>query len=106
MIGSGKSLSVSGKTDIYVRRAPEVTGHSEKTVVYDDGTVDAFVTITKDDGTSTTFKASDVFGKRFAFNFANTTAKEKVVSNVNHTASGSVGTAVTTKHSKGDWVVT
>ncbi len=106
VIGSGKSLSVSGKTDIYVRRAPEVTGHSEKTVVYDDGTVDAFVTITKDDGTSTTFKASDVFGKRFAFNFANTTAKEKVVSNVNHTASGSVGTAVTTKHSKGDWVVT
>jgi hypothetical protein len=102
----GKSLSVSGKTDIYVRRAPEVTGHTEKTVVYDDGTVDAFITITKDDGSSTTFRASDAFGQRFAFNFANTTAKDKVVTNVNHKATGSVGNATTTRHSKGDWVVT
>ena len=102
----GKSLSVSGKTEIYVRRAPEVTGHTEKTVVYEDGTVDAFVTITKDDGSSTTFKASDTFGSRFAFNFTNTTAKEKVVSNVNHKATSSVGNATTSKQSKGDWVVT
>lgn len=102
----GKSLSVSGKTDIYVRRAPEVTGHTEKTVVYDDGTVDAFITITKDDGSSNTFKASDAFGSRFAFNFANTTAKERVVSNVNHKATSSIGNATTSKHSKGDWDVT
>lgn len=104
--GDGKSLKVSANTDIYVRRAPEITGHTNKTVVYDDGTVDAFVTITKDDGTSTTFKASDAFGKRFAFNFSNTTAQEKVVSDVNHNASSSVGNAVTTKQTKGDWTVT
>lgn len=102
----GKSFNTSGTTEIYVKRDASVTGHTEKTVVYPDGTVDAEITISKDDGTSETVKASDAFGSRFAFNFENATAQEKVVQNVSHTANGTTGTAVTSPHQQGGWTVT
>ncbi|MBO5039430.1 MAG: hypothetical protein J6C85_08290 [Alphaproteobacteria bacterium] len=104
--GAGKTLSETSTTDIYVKRAASVTGHEEKTTVYPDGTVDAEIVIKKDDGSQETIKASDAFGKRFAFDFANVSAQEKVVTNVNHTASGSTGTPTTNTLKQGAWRVT
>lgn len=101
-----KSVSQTGTTDIYVKREASVTGHTEKTIVYPDGTVDAEVKITKDDGTSQIYKASDSFGSRFAFNFTNASPQEKVVSNVKHNASGSLGNPTTTTAKQGKWTVT
>ena len=104
--GAGKTLSETSITDIYVKRTATVTDHEEQTIVYPDGTVDAEVVIKKDDGTEETFKASDAFGKRFAFEFKNVTAQEKVVTSANHTASGSVGSPTTNTLKQGAWTVT
>ncbi|MBP3688343.1 MAG: hypothetical protein J6J35_08315 [Alphaproteobacteria bacterium] len=104
--GAGKTLSETSTTDIYVKRAASITGHEEKTKVYPDGTVDAEIVIKKDDGTSQTIKASDTFGKRFAFDFKNVSAQEKVVTNVNHKASASAGQPTTNTLKQGAWSVT
>ena len=105
-VNGSKSLSTTGTTSIYVKRDAEVTSHTEMTRVYNDGTVDAEITFTKDDGSTETIKASSTFGHRFAFNFTNTTAQEKVVSKVGHQGNLTIGNATSSSAKQGQWNVT
>ncbi len=102
----GRKFTTTGITGLYVKKSIDVTGHSKKTVVYSDGTVDFILEKKMSDGSTKAIKASDTYGSRFAFNFKNTTAQTKTVDNASHTASGNTGNAITSANNQGSWKVT
>ena len=102
----GKSFSTDGITDIYVKKEDvTVSGSAKKTVVYADGTVDFVLEKQMSDGTTETVRSSETFGARFAFDFANTAAQTRNVSNVDYSAAGTAGAATTSSHNRGSWQV-
>lgn len=101
----GRVFSSEGQTDIYVKEELTVTSSSKRTIVYGDGTVDFVLDKKMSDGSTQTVKASDTYGARFAFDFKNTPAQEKEVSQANHTASGTLGAASSSNRNVGNWKV-
>lgn len=101
----GRVFSTEGQTDIYVKEDATVTSSSKKTIVYNDGTVDFVLEKKMSDGSTKTVKASDTYGTRFAFDFKNTPAQEKEVSQANHTASENLGSPTSSNRNVGNWKV-
>lgn len=101
----GRVFSSEGKTDIYVKEELTVTSSSKRTIVYNDGTVDFVLDKKMSDGSTQSVKASDTYGSRFAFDFKNTPAQEKEVSQANHTASGTLGAPTSNNRNQGNWKV-
>lgn len=101
----GRVFSTKGQTDIYVKADASVVSSSKRTIVYNDGTVDFVLDKKMSDGTTQTVKASDTYGARFAFDFKNTSAQEKEVSQVNYTASGTLGAVSSSNRNQGNWKI-
>ncbi len=101
----GRVFSSEGQTDIYVKEDLTVTSSSKRTIVYNDGTVDFVLDKKMSDGSTQTVKASDTYGARFAFDFKNTPAQEKEVSQVNYSALGTLGSPTSSNRNAGNWKV-